>query len=83
MRGELTRSRSDLKGMTKISSSILILRKAAASAWTKGLDGEMNQWLSQYIDWLEHNPLALDEKAAEKFASLPAGPPILLNPIPC
>ncbi|KAF9648312.1 chondroitin AC/alginate lyase [Thelephora ganbajun] len=54
----------DLKGMTKISSSIMILRKAAASAWTKDLDGKMNQWLSQYINWLEHNPLALEEKAA-------------------
>jgi hypothetical protein len=53
--------------MTKISSAIMILRKATASAWTKDLDGQMNQWLFRYIDWLEKNKLALDEKAATKF----------------
>lgn len=53
--------------MTKISSSILILRKATASTWTKDLDDKMNQWLLKYIDWLEHNPLALEEKVSTKF----------------
>ncbi|KAF9781242.1 chondroitin AC/alginate lyase [Thelephora terrestris] len=54
----------DLKGMTKISSSLMILRNATASAWTKDLDDKMNQWSTQYIDWLENSPLALGEKAA-------------------
>ena len=79
--GELTWACSDLKGMTKISSAILILRKASATAWTNDLDGKMNQWLSQYIAWLEQNPLALEEKASEKFASLPTAPLIFINPI--
>ena len=57
--------------MTKISSSIMILRKALASAWTKDLDDKMNKWLFQYIGWLEHSPLALEEKAAAKFISPP------------
>ena len=65
--GELIRGRSDLKGMAKISSSIMILRKGSASAWTKDLDENMNKWLSQYIDWLEHSSLALGEKVAAKF----------------
>jgi hypothetical protein len=56
--------------MTKISSSIMILRKVPASAWTKDLDGKMNQWLFKYINWLENSPLAIGEKAAAKFVSL-------------
>lgn len=47
----------------------MILRKATASAWTKDLDDKMNQWLSQYINWLENNSLALEEKASTKFVS--------------
>ena len=71
-----------MKGMTKISSSIMILRKAVASAWTKDLDDKMNKWLSKYIDWLERSPLALEEKASEKFVSL-STPPIFINPVHC
>ena len=55
----------------------MILRKASASAWTKDLDDGMNQWLSQYIDWLENNPLALQEKASTKFV------PPLISPDHC
>ena len=55
--------------MTKISSSIMILRKVPASAWTKDLDDKMNQWLLQYVNWLENNPLAAEEKASTKCAS--------------
>lgn len=69
--------------MTKISSSIMILRKAVASAWTKDLDDKMNQWLSKYIDWLEHSPLALEEKASEKFVSLSTASPIFIDPVHC
>ena len=75
---KLTPIRSDLKGMTKISSSVMILRNATASAWTKDMDGKMNQWLSQYIDWLEGSPLALGEKAAPKFVS-PLFQPLVMS----
>jgi len=67
--------------MTKISSSILILRKAAPSAWTNDLNDEMNQWLLKYIDWLEHSPLALREKATKKFVSPLIYPPPLVDPV--
>jgi len=40
----------------------MILRKVPATAWTKDLDDKMNQWLSQYIYWLETSPLAIEEK---------------------
>lgn len=74
---------SDLKGMTKISSSILVLRKASASAWTNDLNDKMNQWLSQYIDWLETSPLALAEKAAAKFVLLSTSPRYFIDLISC
>lgn len=69
--------------MTKISSSILILRKASAGAWTNDLNDKMNQWLSQYINWLETNPLALGEKAAPKFVLLSISPRYFIDLIPC
>ena len=52
-----------------------------ASAWTKDLDDKMNQWLLQYIGWLETNPLALEEKASEKFVSPPIVTLIFINPL--
>ena len=81
--GELTRIQSDLKGMTKISSSIIILRKAPASAWTKDLDDKMNQWLTQYINWLETNSLAIEEKESTKFVFPPTSPLICIDLVPC
>ena len=74
---------SDLKGMTKISSSVMILRKVPATAWTKDLDDKMNQWLSQYINWLETNSLALEEKASTKFVFLSISPLIFIYHVPC
>jgi len=65
--------------MTKISSSIVILRKVPASAWTKDLDDKMNQWLVQYINWLESNPLAIEEKASTKSASPLVSPLIYID----
>jgi len=69
--------------MSKISSSILILRKATASAWTTDLDNRMNQWLTQYTNWLETNPLALGEKAATKLVSPLIFILVLIDPVPC
>ena len=69
--------------MTKISSSIMILRKAPASAWTKDLDDKMNQWVNQYIDWLETNSLALGEKTSTKFVFPPISPLIFIDLVPC
>ena len=74
---------SDLKGMTKIASAILILRKVPASAWTKDLDDKMNQWLSQYINWLETSSLAIGEKESTKFVFPPISPLIFIDLVPC
>lgn len=57
---------SDLKGMTKITSGILILRMANNSDWTSELDTQMTNWTTQYITWLQTNTLALQEAAATK-----------------
>jgi len=54
----------DLKGMTKITSGILILRMGNSSAWTSDLDTQMKNWTTQYISWLQTNTLALQEAAA-------------------
>lgn len=54
----------DLKGMTKITSGILILRMANNSDWTSELDTQMTNWTTQYITWLQTNTLALQEAAA-------------------
>ncbi|KAG8936109.1 hypothetical protein FRC03_011176 [Tulasnella sp. 419] len=54
----------DLKGMAKVASGILVLRAGGAAEWTSDLDTKMNQWCTQYIQWLTTSPLALEEKAA-------------------
>jgi len=54
----------DLKGMAKITSGILILRLANSSDWTSELDTQMTNWTTQYINWLQTNTIALQEKAA-------------------
>ncbi|PPQ65138.1 hypothetical protein CVT24_003228 [Panaeolus cyanescens] len=51
----------DLKGMAKITSAILILRKGGSTAWTTDLDNQMQAWAGQYVDWLETADLALQE----------------------
>lgn len=51
----------DLKGMTKIAASILILRKAENPDWTAAIDEQMVAWTSEYIEWLETAELALQE----------------------
>ncbi|KAJ8456365.1 hypothetical protein ONZ45_g18747 [Pleurotus djamor] len=51
----------DLKGMTKITSAILMLRKGNCPDWTPELDEGMNAWTRQYIGWLETADLAMEE----------------------
>lgn len=57
---------SDLKGMTKITSAILILRKGKSAAWTADLDNQMIDWTRQYINWLETAATAMKESKAAK-----------------
>ncbi|CAE6452121.1 unnamed protein product [Rhizoctonia solani] len=54
----------DMKCMTKLTSAVLLLRKAKAPEWTQALDDGLNAWVKQYIVWLTTNALALEEKAA-------------------
>ena len=52
--------------MAIISTAILILREGNSTDWTSTLDGQMNAWLTQYVTWLQTNPIALGEAAATK-----------------
>lgn len=54
----------DLHGMTKVVSAILILRALASPSWTSALDKAMNDWSTQYVNWLLTSTIALGEKAA-------------------
>jgi len=51
----------DLKGMAKIVSGILILRKSKCPDWTSDLDNQMNDWTRQFATWLETAGIALEE----------------------
>ncbi|KAF6758849.1 alginate lyase-domain-containing protein [Ephemerocybe angulata] len=55
----------DLKGMAKISSAILILRKGGNTDWTSDLDSAMVSWSQEYIKWLETSELALGEGSSD------------------
>ncbi|KAJ7201130.1 chondroitin AC/alginate lyase [Mycena pura] len=54
----------DLKGMTKVVSGILVLRKQNCTDWTPDLDAQMISWAEEYINWLETNKLGIDECAS-------------------
>ncbi|KAJ7720916.1 chondroitin AC/alginate lyase [Mycena metata] len=54
----------DLKGMVKIVSGILILRKRNCTDWTTEIDTQLNAWTTKYIAWLETNKLGIDECAS-------------------
>ncbi|GLB39576.1 putative alginate lyase [Lyophyllum shimeji] len=54
----------DLKGMTKITAGIMILRKTQCTDWTPDLDNQMIAWTQQYAQWLETNPTAILESLA-------------------
>jgi hypothetical protein len=55
----------DLKGMVKITSAVLILRKMSAPQWTPEMDGQLNEWCRQYINWLKTAEIAIEEKEAK------------------
>lgn len=57
----------DLKGMAKIASGILILRKGGNTDWTTDLDNQMNAWSKEFITWLETAQIALEEGHADKY----------------
>lgn len=61
---------SDLKGMSKIVSGILILRKGQSPDWTTELDDAMNSWAREYITWLETAKIAIEEALATKYVML-------------
>ena len=62
-------STSDLKGMAKVTTGILILRGANSPDWTSDFETQMNNWTTQYITWLQTSPIALEEAAATKWVS--------------
>ncbi|KAI0826105.1 alginate lyase-domain-containing protein [Irpex lacteus] len=52
----------DLKGMTKLTSGVLILRGGNAPEWTSDVDGQFTDWVKRYIEWLETAGIAIQEK---------------------
>jgi hypothetical protein len=54
----------DLKGMTKLTSGLLILRNAQSPDWPSDVDAQMNNWTTQYISWLQTSPIAYQEAIA-------------------
>ncbi|KAJ7734765.1 chondroitin AC/alginate lyase [Mycena maculata] len=54
----------DLKGMVKIVSGIMSLRKSNSTDWTANMDAAMISWTQRYITWLETNKLGIEECAS-------------------
>lgn len=54
----------DLKPMAKIASGILMFREGNAEGWNSTFDGQMQDWVKDYIGWITTNKVALEEKAA-------------------
>ncbi|KAJ7644863.1 chondroitin AC/alginate lyase [Roridomyces roridus] len=48
----------DLRGMAKIASGILMLRKTKNSDWTDARDAQFVAWCNNYIGWLQSAPQA-------------------------
>ncbi|KAF8310500.1 chondroitin AC/alginate lyase [Clavulina sp. PMI_390] len=54
----------DFKGMAKIASGVLTLRKGNAASWTQATDDGLKAWLTAYLPWLRNNTLAVQEREA-------------------
>ncbi|KAF8310497.1 chondroitin AC/alginate lyase [Clavulina sp. PMI_390] len=52
----------DFKGMAKIASGVLTLRKGNATSWTQATDDGFKSWLTAYLPWLLNNTLAVQER---------------------
>lgn len=52
--------------MVKIVSGVLILRKSNSTAWSAESDNGMKSWVSQYVNWLETEDIALMEAHSAK-----------------
>lgn len=61
---------SDLRQMTMVTSTILILREGNSPDWTNDLDTQMNNWTTNYINWLTTSPIATGEQSADKYVFL-------------
>ncbi|KAJ7644910.1 chondroitin AC/alginate lyase [Roridomyces roridus] len=48
----------DLRGMAKIASGILMLRKTKNSDWTEARNAQFVAWCNKYIGWLQTAPQA-------------------------
>ncbi|TFK28305.1 hypothetical protein FA15DRAFT_678507 [Coprinopsis marcescibilis] len=77
----------DLKGMAKIASAILILRRGNSPDWTSDLDDQMVSWAQEHTHWLETSENALAEGHAENnhgsfYYNQLAGLKLIVNDIP-
>ncbi|KAF9531114.1 chondroitin AC/alginate lyase [Crepidotus variabilis] len=55
----------DLHSMTKVASSVLILRQGQSTAWTAELDDALKSWCREYAQWLQTAAIAVSEGNAE------------------
>ncbi|TFK32391.1 alginate lyase-domain-containing protein [Crucibulum laeve] len=55
----------DLKGLTKITSAILMLRNGKSEDWDAATDAQMIAWAKEYITWLETAEIAVEEGIAD------------------
>ncbi|KZP15851.1 chondroitin AC/alginate lyase [Athelia psychrophila] len=51
----------DFKQMAKLTSAVLVLRQAKSPDWTDTLDTQMNNWTTNYLEWMTTSPIAKGE----------------------
>ncbi|KAJ3836883.1 chondroitin AC/alginate lyase [Lentinula raphanica] len=54
----------DMRGLVKVVNAILILKRSNTSEWTSDLDQNMQNWMAQYLHWLQNS--AIGKKASSR-----------------
>ena len=77
----------DMKGIVKVVNGILILQNGHSDAWTGDLQIQMANWTGQYVQWLQMNPLGIQESRTQEYVLVSICPPIpsisFLRPLSC
>ena len=55
----------DLKGIAKVATGVLILRRGNSTAWSP-VDNDFNEWCKKYLEWLENTDIAIEESFSDK-----------------
>ncbi|KAL1412219.1 hypothetical protein Q8F55_003230 [Vanrija albida] len=54
----------DFKPMAKIASAVILLREGNAEGWNSTFDGQLQDWVKEYVSWITTEKIALEEKDA-------------------